>query len=108
MNRRRRLRLGPEEVIERDHAPGFGGRDDQATANVIERPATDPPGAILDGMKGGQQQVTAVLDLVDPPARDARVARRVALAAGPTRLRRPQQGINRLPLLTGRLGADDM
>ncbi len=66
-------------MIEGDDAPGLGGRDGQAAADVVERAAADPPDSILDGMQRRQEQVAPILRLLQSrPAKRASHAPRFA------------------------------
>ena len=46
-----------QQVVERQHAPGFRGRDRQAAADIVQGAARDPPHAILNGVKCGPDGV---------------------------------------------------
>jgi hypothetical protein len=105
---RRRVRFGFEQVIKGDNAPRFGRWNDQSPADVVQGAAADPPHAILNGMERRQQQVASILGLFKATARCARISYRISCAASPTRRRRPQQRINRLSFLAGRLSANDV
>ena len=48
-------RGGAEQVVKREDAPGFRGRNGQAPADVVQRAARHPTDAILDGVERGQQ-----------------------------------------------------
>ena len=81
-----------KSAVERRDPVRVRGRDVETLAHVAERPGADPAGATLRGAQRGQEQVSAG-------------ARGVAAALGAAvgRHRRPDDGVDRVPLRGPRL-----
>jgi hypothetical protein len=102
------LRLGSEEVIERDDAPGFGRRHGQATADVVERAAADPPDSVLNGMEREEQQIATILHVAQSAPRNSRLEAGLTYTTNPSRVRWTEEPIDGAALLAGRLSPDDV
>lgn len=79
-----RLRLGPEQMVEGDHAPGLRRWDGQATADVVEGAATDPAHSILNRVERRQEQVAPILDFSQTAARNPCLTLYPAKASDPS------------------------
>ncbi|MND02480.1 hypothetical protein D3C83_218720 [compost metagenome] len=49
------LRIGGEQIVEGNDAPGFRRRYGQPATDVVERAMADPADRILDGVKHRQE-----------------------------------------------------
>ncbi len=100
----RRPRRGREQVVEGQHAPGLGGRHDQAAADVVEGAAAHPADAVLHRVQRRQQQVP-LLDGRRPAARGRCVRRARRRARRPPSRCREARAARRSPRAPRRSGS---
>ena len=79
-----RLRLGPQQMVEGDYAPGLRRWDGQATADVVEGAAADPANSILNRVECRQEQVALILDVSQTAARNPCLTLYPAKASDPS------------------------
>ena len=100
-----------QQRVERGDAVRLGGRHGEPLRDVVEGAPADPADARRRGLERREQQVAAGPGLVAAPG-DLAVGRDVAVAAVPAGSRPPdlgiERGIDRLALLRGGRGPDDV
>ena len=96
-----------EQRVKRCDSPRIRGRHGETRANVVQRTLADPADTRLHGVQRRQQQVAHGARVVSAE-RDMGVADGIADAAVPPRRWRSEECVDRLTLLAGRFGVEEM
>jgi len=68
--------LRGDQVVERRDTVGLSRRDGEGPRDVVDGSVADPPDGGLDGVEGGQEQMPALLGVVEPAERDVVIGAR--------------------------------